>query len=147
MRTGPLAAAGLAAAAALASSRGTDPPHVAPAVLSPATAVRCAAVLARLPATLAGAARVATLPASPYVVAWGDPPAVVRCLPPGPPPPSDLVLPVDGVEWFRDPLDPEVLRSRTAVPLEVQLPRGAMALFPPAALGAATDALLAGPAA
>ncbi len=89
--------------AALLIARATDDPQpassgppVLPAVTatappsSPAAESACARVIGELPLRLDGQdpRRVATDPASPFVVAWGDPAIVLRC---GVPRPGQLV--------------------------------------------------------
>lgn len=74
------------------------------------TTGRCKAILGALPERLEQRPRRAIEPSSASVVAWGDPPIVVRCgvaTPTGLTSTSELTI-VDGVAWFA-----EIQRDRT----------------------------------
>ncbi len=79
----------------------------------------CPSVIGNLPLTLDDAQARPVRSASPYAVAWGDPPIVLRC---GVPRPAELaddssLLEVNGISWFVQPAGDETLW--TAVDREV----------------------------
>lgn len=91
------------------------------------TAVRCAALIAHLPADLLpGSHQVRVTPASPYTAAFGSPAVTVRCgLSVPAHDPLDYVEVVDGVDWLQLPArrDTEHLVSyHAAVILQVDVP-------------------------
>ena len=99
------------------------PVELATPDLAEADAAACAALVADLPATLAGQDRVETEPAGAPGAAWGDPPIVLSC---GAGEPADFepdsaCLNVSGVDWFVLPeqdLDNDADLALTTVGLE-----------------------------
>ncbi|MDI9580526.1 DUF3515 domain-containing protein [Thermobispora bispora] len=98
----------LAALAGCSSTVRVDPPTP-----SGEAAEACRRLAGVLPATLDGAKRTPSEPASPYVAVWGGGEITLRC---GVPRPANMeptaeVADVNGVGWFQDPSRPLLFTS------------------------------------
>jgi hypothetical protein len=98
------------------------PPPAAPA----ATERLCATLLGRLPTTLDGRRARAVSAAPDRVVAWGNPPVVLRC---GArrvavPPDTNKQFEINGVRWLAEARGSDVVFTTTdrTVPVEVTVP-------------------------
>ncbi|MBG0832332.1 DUF3515 domain-containing protein [Planomonospora sp. ID67723] len=87
--------------------------RVDPPVPEPSVAAACGTLVERLPATLDGAERVESVPASPYVAVWGSGEIALRCGVPRPAnmAPTDRVPVFDDVAWFSAPSLPTLFTS------------------------------------
>jgi hypothetical protein len=98
------------------------PPPTAPA----ATVALCGRLLGALPTTLAGHRARAVSAAPDRVVAWGDPPIVLRCgvarVPV--PPDTNKQFAINGVRWLAEARGANVVFTTTdrTVPVEVTIP-------------------------
>ncbi|GAA3441795.1 DUF3515 domain-containing protein [Planomonospora venezuelensis] len=101
------------ACALLALAGCGGPVRVDPPTPDPAAAAACGTLAGRLPATLDGAERVESDPASPYVAVWGAGEIALRCGVPRPVnmAPTDQVPVLDGVAWFSAPSLPTLFTS------------------------------------
>jgi hypothetical protein len=91
--------------------------EVAPAPNPPAL---CTTLSSFVPENLEGIGRRPTTPESPSTAAWGEPPIVLRC---GVPRPAALtetsvLLDIDGVTWFPEPLAAGTAFTTTGWPPE-----------------------------
>jgi hypothetical protein len=98
------------------------PPPAAPA----ATTALCARLLGALPTTLARHPARAVSAAPDRVVAWGEPPVVLRCgVPPVTvPPDTNKQFEINGVRWFAEARGSVVVFTTTdrTAPVEVTVP-------------------------
>jgi hypothetical protein len=96
-----------------------------PSAPAPVTAV-CATLLGALPTTLDGRPSRPVSAAPERVVAWGDPPVVLRCgVPPvAVPPDTNKQFQINGVRWFAQTRGKNVVFTTTdrTVPVEVTVP-------------------------
>ena len=98
------------------------PPPAAPA----ATEALCGKLLGTLPTTLAGHRARAVSSAPDRVVAWGDPPIVLRCgvARVAVPPDTNKQFEINGVRWLAEARGANVVFTTTdrALPVEVTVP-------------------------
>jgi hypothetical protein len=99
----------------------TPPPSAAPA-----TRAACAALAAALPTTIDGRPARAVDGSPERVVAWGDPPIVLRCgvVPVTVPPDTNRQFEINGVRWLAEARGSVVVFTTTdrRVPVEVTVP-------------------------
>ncbi|NRQ38579.1 DUF3515 domain-containing protein [Nonomuraea sp. NN258] len=88
-------------------------------------AAACGRLSGLLPATLDGAERGSSTPASPYVAVWGGASIALRCGVPRPAKmePTDQLQEINGVGWFADP-DHPTLFTAVADPAYVEVTVG-----------------------
>lgn len=102
----------------------------------------CPTMIGNLPLTLDDAQARPVRSASPYAVAWGEPPIVLRCGVPRPPELAvdSTLLEVNGVSWFVQPAGAETLWTAVdrEVFVDVRVPT-ARASGPVALLGGTID--------
>jgi hypothetical protein len=104
-----------------------SPLPVTPPPSAPATVVAtCTELVGALPAKLEGAPARPVSAAPNRVVAWGDPPVVLRCGvdPVTVPPDTNMQFEIGGVRWFTEERDDVVVFTTTdrTVPVEIAVP-------------------------
>jgi hypothetical protein len=113
-------------AASPGASSGGPVVVTAPPSAAAGTEARCATLLGALPTTLDGRRTRAVSTAPDRVVAWGDPPVVLRCGVPGVavPPDTNKQFAINGVRWLAAARGSDVVFTTTdrAVPVEVTVP-------------------------
>jgi hypothetical protein len=103
--------------------RNTGPVQVTAPPNIPGADATCAKLLGALPLELAGQQTREVTDAPHRVVAWGDPPIVLRCgvNKPKAETPTAQVLGIDGVEWVHDVEGDTVVWTTVSLPLRVEV--------------------------